>query len=75
MACDLANWEKAGNVNLYHYIDDLLLMSDSLEAVGQAADVLTGYLQERRLLPFAGNCDVSCLGEPAAWPYTEVTPV
>ena len=47
MACDLANWEKPDNVNLYHYIDDLLLTSDSLEAVGRAAGALTSYLQER----------------------------
>lgn len=44
---DLANWEKPDNVNLYHYIDDLLLKSDSLEAVGQAAGLLTAYLQKR----------------------------
>ena len=47
MACDLANWEKPDNVNLYHYIDDLLLTSDSLAAVGRAAGALTSYLQER----------------------------
>jgi len=29
----------------------------------------------QRLLPFAGNRDVRCLGEPAAWPNTEVTPI
>ena len=36
------------------------------------------YLGEERpcrVLPFAGNRDVRCLGEPAAWPYTEVTPI
>lgn len=44
---DLANWEKPDNINLYHYIDDLLLKSDSLEAVGQAAGLLTAYLQKR----------------------------
>jgi len=44
---DLANWRKPDNVNLYHYIDDLLLTSDSLEVVEQAADSLTTYLQER----------------------------
>ena len=44
---DLANWEKLNNVSLYHYIDDLLLTSDSLEVVEQAADSLTTYLQER----------------------------
>ena len=27
------------------------------------------------MLPFAGNRDVRCLGEPAAWPHTEVTPI
>jgi len=26
-------------------------------------------------LPFAGIRDVRCLGEPAAWPHTEVTPI
>jgi len=46
VARDLANWEKPNNVSLYHYIDDLLLTSDSLEAVEQAADSLTIYLQE-----------------------------
>jgi len=44
---DLANWRKPDNVNLHHYTDDLLLTSDSLEVVGQAADSLTTYLQER----------------------------
>ena len=34
VARDLANWRKPDHVNLYHYIDDLLLMSDSLEVVG-----------------------------------------
>jgi len=43
----LANWRKTDSINLYHYIVDLLLTSDSLEAVGQAADSLTTYLQER----------------------------
>ena len=47
MARDLENWEKTNNVRLYHHIDDLLLTSDSLEAVGQAADSLTTYLPER----------------------------
>jgi len=47
LAHDLANWKKPNNVSLYHYIDNLLLTSDSLEAVGQAADSLTTYLQER----------------------------
>ena len=41
VACDLANWRKPDN------IDNLLLTSDSLEVVGQAADSLTIYLQER----------------------------
>lgn len=31
VARDLANWRKPDNVNLYHYIDVLLLTSDSLE--------------------------------------------
>ena len=31
--------------------------------------------KDRLLLPFTGNRDVRCLGEPAAWPYTEVTPI
>ena len=44
---DLSNWRKPDNVNLYHYTDDLLLTSDSLQVVGQAADLLTTYLQER----------------------------
>ena len=30
---------------------------------------------EKKMLPFAGNRDVCCFGEPAAWPYTEVTPI
>uniref|UniRef100_A0A803XTF5 ribonuclease H n=1 Tax=Meleagris gallopavo TaxID=9103 RepID=A0A803XTF5_MELGA len=46
VACDLADWRNPDDVNLYHYIDDLLLTSDSLEAVGQAADSLTAYLQQ-----------------------------
>ena len=44
---DLENWGKPNNVSLYHYTDDLLLTSDSLEAVRQVADSLTTYLQER----------------------------
>ncbi|XP_052553514.1 uncharacterized protein LOC128087697 [Tympanuchus pallidicinctus] len=47
MPRDLADWRKPDDVNLYHYIDDLLLTSGSLEAVGQAADSLTAYLQQR----------------------------
>ena len=47
VARDLADWKKPDNVNLYHYTDDLLLTSDSLEAVGQVADSLTAYLQQR----------------------------
>ena len=47
VACDLVNWEKPHNVSLCHYIDDILLRFDSLEVVGQAADSLTTYLQER----------------------------
>ena len=47
MVCDLTNWRKPDHVNLYHYTDDLLLTSDSLNVVGQAADPLTTYLQER----------------------------
>jgi len=47
VACDLANWEKPDVVNLYHYTDDLLLTSDTLEAGGQVADSLTAYLQQR----------------------------
>uniref|UniRef100_A0A669QJR9 ribonuclease H n=1 Tax=Phasianus colchicus TaxID=9054 RepID=A0A669QJR9_PHACC len=47
VARDLADWKKPDDVNLDHYIDDLLLTSDSLEAVGQAADSLTAYLQQR----------------------------
>ena len=43
----MANWRKPVNVNLYHYTDDLLLTVNSLEVVGQAADSLTTYLQER----------------------------
>lgn len=43
----MANWRKPVNVNLYHYTDDLLLTANSLEVVGQAADSLTTYLQER----------------------------
>ena len=37
--------------------------------------VTLGVQTECGLLPFAGNRDVRCLGEPAAWPYTEVTPI
>ena len=40
-------WQKPNNVSLYHYTDDLLLTANSLEVVGQAADSLTTYLQER----------------------------
>ena len=47
VVCHLANWRKPVNVNLYHYTDDLLLTANSLEVVGQAADSLTTYLQER----------------------------
>ena len=46
VAYDLADWKNPDNVNLYYYIDDLLLTSDSLEAVGQEADLLTACLQQ-----------------------------
>ena len=45
MVHDLTNWGKSNNANLYHYIDDLMLMSNSAEALGQVADSLTTYLQ------------------------------
>ena len=45
VAHDMANWGKPSNVNFYHYTDDLMLTSDSLEALGQVADSLTTYLQ------------------------------
>ena len=41
---DLTNWRKPDNVYLCHYTDDLLLISDSLEMVGQAVDSLIIYL-------------------------------
>ena len=47
VVCDLANWIKPDDVNLYHYTDDCLLTSNSLEAEEQAADSLTTYLLER----------------------------
>lgn len=45
MVHDLTNWGKSNNANLYHYIDDRMLMSNSTEALGQVAESLTTYLQ------------------------------
>lgn len=45
VVCDQANWEKPNNVSWYPYVDDLLLTSDSQEALGQVGGSLTIYLQ------------------------------
>ena len=44
---DLADRNNPNNIKLYHYIDDVILMSDSLEALGMAVDSLTTHLQEK----------------------------
>jgi len=47
VARDLANWNKPNNIKLCHYTDDLMLMSDSLEALEKVVDLLTTYSQEK----------------------------
>lgn len=47
MVLDLADWNNPNSIKQYHYIDDLILMSDSLEALGKAVDSLTTYLREK----------------------------
>ena len=48
VAQDLAAWEKQPTVQLYHYIDDVMLMSDSLSDLEGAAPRLLQHLQEKR---------------------------
>ena len=47
VAQDLATWEKLPMVRLYHYIDDVILMSDSLSDLEGVAPRLLQYLQEK----------------------------
>ena len=47
MVRDLADQDNLNNIKLYHYIDDLMLTSDSLGALGKAVDSLTTHLQEK----------------------------
>ena len=44
VAHGLADWNNPNNIKLYHYIDDLMLTFDSLEALGKAVDSLTIHL-------------------------------
>lgn len=44
---DLADQDNLNNIKLYHYIDDLMLTSDSRGALGKAVDSLTTHLQEK----------------------------
>lgn len=46
VACDLVEWDKPDNVKLYLYIDDLMLISASLEMVEKTVGSLSKYLQE-----------------------------
>jgi len=48
VAHDLADWNNPNNIKLYHYIDDLMLTSDSLKALGKAAVLLATYLQKKK---------------------------
>ena len=49
VVCDLADFNKLNNIKLYHYSDDLMLMSDSLEALGKAVDSLTNLFTRERV--------------------------
>lgn len=46
VARDLADQNNLNNIKLYHYIDNFMLTSDSLGALGKAVDSLT-HLQEK----------------------------
>ena len=47
VAQDLATWEKLPMVRLYHYIDDVILMSDSLSDLEGVAPRLLQHLQKK----------------------------
>ena len=47
VARDLANWNKRSTVKMYHYINDLMLTSDSTEALEKTVPSLVTYLQEK----------------------------
>ena len=47
VASDLANWNKPSTVKMFHYIDDLMLTSDSIEALEKTVPSLITYLQEK----------------------------
>ena len=47
VAQDLATWKKPQMVWLYHYIDDVMLMCDSLEDLEGAVPRLLQHLQEK----------------------------
>lgn len=46
VACDLAEWKNLDNIKLYHYIDNLILSSDSL-ALKRAVNSLAAHLQDK----------------------------
>lgn len=45
VAEDLINWTKPSTIQLYHYMDNVMLTSDSLSDLHQAAPMLEMYLQ------------------------------
>ncbi|XP_054543882.1 uncharacterized protein LOC129144682 [Talpa occidentalis] len=45
VAADLARWERPSSVRLYHYIDDILLTSDSLTDLEKAVPLLLTHLK------------------------------
>ena len=47
VAQDLSTWKKLKTVWLYHYIDDIILMSDSPEDLEGAVPRLLQHLQEK----------------------------
>ena len=47
VAQNLAAWEKLPTVHLYHYIDDIMLTSDSLPDLQGAAPGVLQHLQEK----------------------------
>lgn len=49
VACDLVGWNKLDNIKLYHYIDDLMLTSASLETLGKVVGSLSNYLMRAGL--------------------------
>ena len=63
VAQDLAAWEKLPTVHLFHYLDDVILTSDSLPDLQGAASTgerMTGGTEVETSYPFLPGLLVGC---------------